>query len=158
MTIILPDAQRFSFASRPIPVPGDLRINWRVALVLMMLGASRAKRASLAKLHVLNDAVRSRSARHQIEQMLSGDEPLLNWQVRVEPAFGRAIDYVVGERFAEWVRVAQRSGLQLNKAGSAALEAMEGAEDVLLEEKEFLRTVGSRISEQFVSRILDGPR
>ena len=52
-------SRRFSFRRRPTPVPADLRIAWRVSLILLMLLASRSNRASLAKLHILNDAIRS---------------------------------------------------------------------------------------------------
>lgn len=158
MSVELPRAARFSFAARPVPVPADLRINWRVALILLMLGQSRAKRASLAKLHVLNDAVRSTPSRSQLGQTLSGDAPLLSWQMRVEPAFGRAIDFVVGEHFAEWTRSAQRSALQLTKLGLAAWKTINEAEDVLIDEKAFLADVGRRVTEEFVSRLLTAGR
>ena len=68
---------RFSFRARPLPVPGDLRINWRLAVILLMLENSRAKRASLAKLHVLNEAVRSRTARATLESILDSDDHYL---------------------------------------------------------------------------------
>jgi hypothetical protein len=54
--------------------------------------------------------------------------------MRVEPAFGRAIDFVVGERFAQWTQIAQRAGLQLTKTGIVACERIDAASDVLVEE------------------------
>ena len=155
MSIVLPAERRFSFASRPVPVPGDLRINWRLAIVLLMLGESRAKRASLAKLHVLNDAVRSSRSRHTLEQVLSGTAAPLTWRMRVEPAFGRAIDFVVGEKFAGWIQIAGRSGLQLTATGLASYEVIKASDDVVADEKSFLQAVGMRVTEEFVSRLLD---
>src|SRR5262249_19670359 len=136
------------------PVPGDLRINWRVALILAMLGGSRARRASLAKLHVLNYAARSARARLVLDRVLSGDEPALNWHMRVEPAFGRALDFVVGEQFAGWTKVRQRAGLQLTEAGITAWQRINEQTDVLVEEKEFLQNFGRRITEGFVVNLL----
>lgn len=154
MAVIVPEARNFSFTQRPLPVPGDLRINWRVAVTLLMLFESRAKRASLAKLHVLNHAIRSQRARQQLVRILEGAEYALSWQMRVEPAFGRAVDFVVGEGFARWVRVGGRAGLELTPAGIKAAAELENDESLLVGEKTFLRTVGKQSTEQSVSRLL----
>ena len=53
----------FALTSRPEPVPGDLRLGWGIALVVLLLGKSRAKRASLQKLHLLAHSIRTRQAR-----------------------------------------------------------------------------------------------
>jgi hypothetical protein len=158
MTLQISDARRFSFASRPIPVPGDLRINWRLAVILMMLDSSRSKKASLAKLHLLNDAVRSPQSRTKLAEILSGARNLLSWRMRVEPAFGRAINFAVGENFAEWTRAAQRSGLQLTKQGIAAATSVAKMEGILVEEKTFFGDTAKQITEEFVTRILSGHR
>jgi len=158
MSTIFPEARNFSFTPRPLPVPGDLRINWRVAVILLMLAGSRAKRASLAKLHVLNYAIRSDRARAQLSRILDGTEHALNWQMRVEPALGRALNFVVGEGFARWTPVAARTGLELTPAGLKAASKVTEAEDLLVEERAFLETVGKRVTEDFVSRLLTAGR
>lgn len=154
MSLVLPKLQRFSFASRPVPVPGDLRLSWRISLILMMLGGSRSNRASLAKLYVLNYAARSDHARAQLDRIILGTESSLNWHMRVEPAFGRAVNFVVGERFADWTQTAQRAGLQMTKTGIDAWRHIDEAEGVFTEEKRFLKEVGKKVTEDFVSRIL----
>jgi len=152
------EAERFSFTPRPVPVPGDLRINWRVSIVLLMLKSCRSNRASFAKLHLLNDAVRSEQSSRKIERILVGQEDMLSWRMRVEPAFGRAIDFAVGDKFAGWTRTAQKAGLQLTKDGIAAAQSIERADDVLLVEKAFIRSLAKQITEEFVTKILGGQR
>jgi len=115
--------RRFSFHRRPTPIPGDLRIAWRVALILLMLGSSRSNRASLAKLHILNDAVRFNQHSH-LKATLVGARLDLPWDFRVEPAFARAIDFVVGDKLAAWTKSTGRAALQLTKAGVHAMEAV----------------------------------
>jgi hypothetical protein len=158
MTVALYNARDFSFVSRPLPVPGDLRISWRLSLILLMLGASRARRASLAKLHVLNYASRSVRARQRLLGILEGSVPTLFWQMPVEPAFGRALDFTVGEGFAIWQRVSSRSGLELTVSGSKAEEVIASRDDLLIEEKAFLAGYSTRMTEGFVSRLLSVPR
>jgi hypothetical protein len=154
MTTDLNEAQRFSFVRRPIAIPADLRINWRTSLVLMMLRSSRAKKASLAKLHVLNCAVRSEKAQLELEQMLSGGTLFSNWQLRVEPAFGRAIDFVVGRRLANWISMGQRVGLQLTASGIKSAEAIALQDSLLIEEKATVESIARKATERFVSDLL----
>jgi hypothetical protein len=158
MSVDLYNARDFSFEPRPLPVPGDLRITWRLSLILLMLKASRARRASLAKLHVLNYASRSVIARQRLLSILEGSMPTLFWQMPVEPAFGRALDFTVGEGFAIWQRVSSRSGLELTVSGSKAAEAVASRDDLLIEEKAFLVGDAKNITEAFVSRLLSVPR
>lgn len=158
MSAGLVNARDFSFASRPLPVPGDLRINWRIALVLLMLNESRARRASLAKLHVLNYAVRSERARLHLARIMDGSAPTLSWQMPIEPAFGRAIDFMIGEEFARWTRVSSRAGLELSPAGVAASNAINQRDNLLNEEKAFLTDGAKRVTESFVSQLLSVAR
>jgi len=158
MTIVLPETRNFSFTPRPLPVPGDLRINWRVAVTLLMLAESRAKRASPATLHVLNYAIRSSRAKSQLAHILDGTEHALNWQMPVEPAFGRAVNFVIGEGFAHWTRVAARTGLELTEAGLKAASTVTETDNLLVDERQFLGTVGKKITEDFVSRLLTAGR
>jgi hypothetical protein len=154
MSAQLPQADQFSFVRRPVPVPGDLRIAWRLSLILLMLGASRGNRASLAKLYVLNDALKSASARVRLRNIIQFIEPPSSWRVRVEPALGRAIDFVVGEKLATWAEVSQRAGLQLTPAGLKAVDHLRKAEDALRDEKGFLEDLARPVTEGFVSALL----
>jgi len=42
----------------------------------------------------------------------------------VEPALGRAIDFLVGEKLAAWVELSNRTGLQLTAAGAKAAQVL----------------------------------
>ncbi len=149
--------RRFLFQRRPTPVPGDLRIAWRVALILVMLGCSRSNRASLAKLHILNDAVRS-DQHDRLKAALAGAQRDLPWGFRVEPAFARAVDFVVGEKLAAWTRATGRAALQLTKAGVDALEAVMRVEDALVAEREIVSDLAKAITETTVATLLSEGR
>ena len=153
MTDNLPSAERFSFVRRPTPVPGDLRIVWRLSVVLLMVGTSRGNKASLAKLNVLNEALRSPAAMGRLESIIAGKEVPSSWRVRVEPALGRAIDFVVGEKLADWTELSQRAGLALTQAGIKAFESIQKS-DALAGEKEFLAGPAKRVTEALVSTLV----
>jgi hypothetical protein len=144
---------RFSFQRRPIPVPGDLRIAWRVSLILLMLVASRSSRASLAKLHILNDAIRSNQVR-RLKAATDAGVRTLPWNLRVEPAFARAIDFVVGERLAAWTKAGGRASLQLTASGTAAAAALEQFQDVLHDERAMIAEHAKKLTEFRVNALL----
>lgn len=154
MTALIPHNRQFSFVQRPTPIPGDLRIAWRLAITMLMLGNSRKYRASLPKLHVLNDAVRSAASRVTLVAILDDRVPAMDWQPRVEPAFGRALNFVVAEGFADWVQSAGRAGLQLTKAGVAAFEVISAQEEALIEERLFLASAAAKLTETQVTKLL----
>lgn len=145
--------RRFSFQRRPIPVPGDLRIAWRVALILLMLNYSRANRASLAKLHILNDAIRSEKHQH-LKTVVNGAQTSLPWSLRIEPAFARAIDFVVGERFATWTKAKGRAALELTKHGLEAAAVVVALEDALVLERTVIQEYAKIITEGMVETLL----
>jgi hypothetical protein len=147
----------FSFQRRPTPVPGDLRIAWRVALIMVMLGCSRSNRASLAKLHILNDVVRSGS-RDRLKLALAGDPNQLPWSFRVEPAFARAIDFVVGERLATWTKATGRAALQLTKTGIESANAVLNQDEALVVERAIVSDLATTITESTVVNLLSERR
>ena len=149
--------QQFSFQRRPVPVPGDLRIAWRVALILVMLGFSRSNRASLAKLHILNDAVRSDQF-SRLKAVLEGARRDLPWSFKVEPAFARAIDFVVGEKLATWTKASGRVALQLTKSGVDAAKSIFGLENALVTEREVIAYLAKAITETKVATLLSEGR
>jgi len=144
---------RFSFQRRPTPVPGDMRIAWRVSLILLMLAASRSNRASLAKLHILNDAIRSNQI-SRLRDATDAETKILPWNLRVEPAFARAIDFVVGERLAEWTKAGGRASLQLTLTGLAAAKELDKVEDALEQERAIIAEHAKKLTEIRVSALL----
>jgi hypothetical protein len=148
--ILLP---RFSFQRRPIPVPGDLRIAWRLALILLMLGQSRSKRASLAKLHILNDAIRSGEHR-RLRAVVTGDSSALPWNLRIEPAFARAIDFAIGEKLAAWTKASGRAALKLTVTGVDAFQSLSELDDALIAERAVIAEYAKAIPEKLVANLL----
>jgi hypothetical protein len=143
----------FSFQRRPTPVPGDMRIAWRVSLILLMLSALRSNRASLAKLHILNDAIRSNQISRLRDAIDTGTK-ILPWNLRVEPAFARAIDFVIGERLAEWTKTGGRASLQLTRTGLAAATKIEKGENLLEQERAVISEHANKLTEVRVSALL----
>jgi hypothetical protein len=93
---------QFTFKRRPLDLPGDLRPNWRVpVLVLMLRFCCRGGKSSLFKLHLLNWAIREKESQAALILSLSGSPDYSDIRIQVEPSFIRAIQFAVGEGLAE---------------------------------------------------------
>jgi len=150
--------RNFSFQRKPSPVPGDLRIGWRLPLTLLMLNNSRGKKASLAKLNLLNDALRSEKSRDKLGKILRGDTALIEWRMRVEPAFGRNIDLMTGGQLAEWQVANGKATICLTETGKKVVKLLEDDNESFVDEKAFLTEFSSKITEGFVTQILAANR
>jgi hypothetical protein len=155
MSAALPAARRFSFVERPLPVPGDLRLSWRIPVLLLMLHYGRQSRASLIKLHVLNDAIRSDMAAQRLNQILAKELPAIFWHPRIEPAFARAIDFAAGEGLVAW---ANGSTLVLSPSGKSVAEQVIDMPDVLTAEKAALARLAKVVTEGFVKTLITASR
>lgn len=142
------------FRERPKPCAGDMRISWRLSICLLSLLHSRSKKASLAKMHVLNDALRSRASQQKLEEIIRGELLPVYWKMRVEPAFSRALDFLVGEGFATWEISGGRTSVQLTDEGISAAKSIEATVDILEAEREFLSGPATKITESFVQNLL----
>ncbi len=144
----------FSFERKPSPVPGDLRISWRLPLTLLMLNSSRGKRASLAKLNLLNDALRSEASREKLGKIIRGETALIEWRMRVEPAFGRNVDLMTGGQLAEWRVANGKAAICLTDKGTEVAKKLENDDAFFVAEKAFFKEFSSKITEGFVNQIL----
>jgi hypothetical protein len=147
---LLPNSP-FVFRRRPVSVPGDLRISWRLALLILVLAYSRGKKASLAKLHLVADGLRSEGGKNRLVYILTDSRAQPEWPFRVEPALARAIDMAKGEGL-----IVPESGpaYRLTTKGARAAEGVKGLQGVLDQERAFLESHGRDITEGFVNSVI----
>lgn len=142
----------FRFKRRPIPIVPELRPDWKmVALLLILHRSSIGGKSSLKRLHILNWAVRSTKHREQFESVRDHTSPLFGFQFRFEPALARAIDLSVGEGFVEWVG---GDRLRITAKGRRWVEAIEEDESLFHDERDFLKRLGKRITESIAAEMI----
>jgi hypothetical protein len=140
----------FSFTERPTPLPGDLRPAWRVSLILLMLLNSRGQKATLQKLHLLNSACRSEKTRNAFLRYTQGEVRKDEIIPRVEPSLIRAVNLARGEGLIE---VEKGKNLKLTPKGELVANKLNGIEDCMAVEKQFLRAVGKFATETNVENL-----
>ena len=146
------------FKQRAKSVPGDLRISWRLSMTLLTLHYCRGKRASFVKLHLLNGALRSGRARTRLLRVLNGDLGITTCTIRVEPAFSRNLDLVVGKGLANWSVASSRLSIELTSLGIDVAKALDAKDSLFTEEREFLASTGKRVTEQVIKNMVNAGR
>jgi hypothetical protein len=142
----------FRFKRKPMPVAAELRPDWKMATLLLILHLSSVGgKSSLKRLYILNWAVRSAKHRDEFDQVRDHLSPLFHFQFRFEPALARAIDLAVGEGFVEWVG---GDRLRIATKGKRWIEEIEKDESLLAVERSFLKRIGKTITESMASEMI----
>jgi hypothetical protein len=141
----------FALTPRPEPLPGDLRRAWGIALVILILGKSRGKRATLQKLHFLGHSARTRQTRLEAQQVFTGERRTADFVVRVEPWLNRALAFAKG---AGLVELEGGKAAKLTEVGTKACEALYENKEMCAEEKHFLETISRKATETAIEKIM----
>jgi hypothetical protein len=145
---------RFTFKRRPVSLPGDLRPDWRIAvLVLILRKCSHAGQSSLRRLHVLNWAIRSANSREAFLRRLDGQSAPDEVLVRYDPALNRAIDFARGLGLV--IRVSGNR-VRLTFAGAGLADVIAEQSDLLAGERVFLEKVRGRVTETAIDKLAKG--
>lgn len=139
----------FTVTERPSPVAGDLRIAWGQSLLLLLLAASRAKKASLQKVHFLAHLSRTHASRQFTRDVLNRRKEPKDLSIRVEPWVNRAVAFAIANKFVS----TNGKLLQLTDHGKQAAAALL-REGVMAEESDFLQAVGKIATEQVIEHIM----
>jgi hypothetical protein len=141
----------FALTPRPEPVAGDLRRAWGIALLVLILGKSRGKRASLQKLHFLGHSARTRQSRQEVQEVFAGERRSSDLVVRVEPWLNRALAFAKG---AGLIELEKGKSAKLTDAGLKACEVLNEQSSMCAEEKAFLEAVSGKATEAAVDKIM----
>jgi hypothetical protein len=150
--LTLERAHSFRFKRRPMAIAAELRPDWKMGALLLILHlSSRGGKSSLRRLHILNWALRSPKNRAEFEEVREHQQPLFSFQFRFEPALGRAINLAVGEKFVEWVG---GDRLQITTKGKRWIVDIMKDESVMYQEREFLKRIGKDITEAIATEMI----
>jgi hypothetical protein len=141
----------FEIRTRPEPIPGDLRRAYGIAIIILILGRSRGKQASLQKLHFLAHSVRTEESRSMARQVFSGDVRPVDLVIRVEPWVNRAIAFAKGDNLLE---LKKGRNAKLTERGMKIFEELTERDAVLVAEKAFIDQIASRATEGAIDRIM----
>jgi hypothetical protein len=140
----------FTYTARPDPIPGDLRMSWGMAILILALFYSRARKSNFLKLQFLAHSVRIPEGRDEVRGLLSGESRPADVSVRVEPSLNRAVALAHALRF---VKIEKGTAISLTDQGVKMAEAILNKGDILSEERQFLGEVAPRMTDALMKRV-----
>lgn len=140
------------FSARPIDIPGDLRIAWRLSVLCLLLRRGRANLLALEHLHVLWWAVRSEATRTLLLRWMTGEGRPDEMLVRFDPSLTSTVDLALGEGL---VSVAANGAVKLTALGVVLADEVAVEDSVLVAEKQFLGALPAHITQAQINEILE---
>lgn len=151
LSAVLPNLSssvQIEFRERPVPLPAPLRLYWRVVLLCLILrDASRAGTSTLRRLHVLNWALRSPSARHNLLAVVDGRRRPEDVIVRFDPTLSIVLDFASAELLVERLSGGR---VRLTDKGERLVKSVRKENSALEDERHFLESIGKSITEGMV--------
>lgn len=133
----------FRFRRRPVPVPANRRLAYRLAVVLLLLrNCCRKNKSSLKRLHFLDWAIRSVRRAESVRNMRRIDlGPTI---IRYDPAVDGALRFAAAEKLV----VIADGRITLSERGHLFLSALD-AENLLQDEKKAMQIISTHVPESW---------
>lgn len=142
-----------AFQREPEAIPGDLRISWRLTILCLLLARCRGDKTNLQTLHVLWWASRSRASRDLFLRWLDGDTRPDDLVVRFDPSLTVTLDLALGAGLVTWQ--SSEPVVALSPEGKGLAETAWSDENVLRDQKAFLRLLPARITQKSMRGLLE---
>lgn len=140
----------FTYTARPDPMPGDLRMSWGLAILVLALFYSRAKKSNFQKLQFLAHSVRIDEGREEVRGLLAGKYKPADVSVRVEPSLNRAVAFAHALKL---VKIEKGTSITLSDDGVRLAETILKEGEILKEERQFLCEVAPRMTDALMKRV-----
>jgi predicted transcriptional regulator len=147
----------YQFNKRLFPISPELRPVWKLAILVLILSKCCMKNTcSFQKIQVLCWAVKNKKNQKELLDFVTTQNINLNFNmiVRYEPSVNRIIDIALAENFIEQVG---GDRIRLTDKGKRLAEEIDKANDLLISEKNFFKSLGKkRLSEKLLLELTKG--
>ena len=141
---------RVRFTNSPVLISVRHRVQWRTAVLCLILSKYHSQRARLDHLHLLNWSLETDGTRELLKVWLSGARPMDRATVRIDPDLNVTITLARG---LSLVDVLSSRKVALTETGKAFVRELNDREDILTVEKEYLASLG-QLTEARLERTL----
>lgn len=151
MEKILEDAKEITFVNRPIQVPYNYRIVYKICKIVLIIGKT-CKRGgcSTLKLHILSNAVSSNEALKELRKFLENTSNRVSI-IRFDPALTRAINYALAENIID---IQANGKIKLTDIGRKIYDQILYDENIMIMEKDTLNNISDRLTEAKIEEII----
>jgi hypothetical protein len=142
---------QFNFSPRPSPLDAELRVSWRLPLLLLILNkCCRQNRSTVLRLNILNSALNNKFLQRQLFALLERQLHPGDILIRVDPTLNLVINYGLAENL---IRRMESGQLELTDKGIGLAILLDRKNGLFEREKLFLNSLGKRLTEVKVNEI-----
>jgi hypothetical protein len=141
---------RVRFGNSPVLISVRHRVQWRTAVLCLILSKCHSQRARLDHLHLLNWSLETDGTRGLLKVWLSGARPMDRATVRIDPELNITITLARGLNLVD---VLPSKKVALTEMGNALVQELNARDDVLTVEKAYLAGLGP-LTESRLDKIL----
>jgi len=147
--------KRFTFNIEPMAIPAELRPMHKIGLILLFLRLnSSASTSSILKIQFLNWVLKIKDLKAQLINETDGKESTyLLKVVHLDPAVNRAVQYAIAENL---ISLQKTGKIKLTDLGLNIADKIIINEDLFLDEKDYLKKLGKRVSDVQIKNVLLG--
>lgn len=151
MKKIIEDAKEITFVNRPIQVPYNYRIVYKVCKIVLIIGTT-CKRGgcSTLKLHIISNAVSSNEALKELRKFLENTSNRVSI-IRFDPALTRAINYALAENI---ITIQVNGKIKLTDIGKNVYDEIMENKDIMIMEKDTLNNISDKLTEDKIDEII----
>ena len=131
---------RVRFTNSPVLISVRHRVQWRTAVLCLILSKCHSQRARLDHLHLLNWSLETAGTRALLKLWLSGARPMDRATVRIDPELNVTITLARGLNLVD---VLSSKKVALTETGKALAKELNESADVLTVEKAYLASLGT---------------
>ncbi len=137
------------FTERPVAVPYNYRISYRVSLLCLLIKECCGRKGcSLIKMNMIYKALSDTDFQESLNRFLEKDD--MGLIVPFDPTVQRTLTYAL----ADGLIIQQVNGLyQLSKSGKALADKLIKEDGILLKEKTVFRKIGYDLSEEKIKQL-----
>lgn len=136
-------------------IPAELRPMHKIGLILLFLRLnSSASTSSILKIQFLNWVLKTKDLKAQLINETDGKESTyLLKVVHLDPAVNRAVQYAIAENL---ISLQKTGKIKLTDIGLNIADKIIINEDLFLNEKDYLKKLGKRVSDVQIKNLLFG--
>lgn len=145
------DAKEITFVNRPIQVPYNYRIVYKVCKIVLIIGTTcRRGGCSTLKLHIISNAISSNEALKELSKFLENKSNRVSI-IRFDPALTRAINYALAENIID---IQADGKIKLTNIGKKVYDEIMENKEIMIIEKDTLNCISNKLTETKIEEII----
>lgn len=148
----LESVTKINFIKRPIPVPYNYRIMYKIAQIVIIIGlCCRRGGCSLIKLHLVSWGLNSKKEMDNLSQFANTDKVTTSQYIRFDPALNRGVAFAIAEN----IIIQQPNGkYKISEKGFKFFTEIMNDQELLTIEKSYLNSISSKLPESKIEALV----